>query len=142
MTRPVLFVEDNEEDIAIVLRSIEKNHFSNTIIVAHDGKEAVDYLLGGNGKEMVRPELVILDFGVSDMSLLLEEIRQTEPGRLVPVVIFTSSQSEHEITRLYDLGANSILRRPQNKGDFADIMEKVSNYWLTLNEAAVENISS
>ena len=42
----ILLVEDNEQDELLTIRALQKSHISNEIVVARDGAEALDYLLG------------------------------------------------------------------------------------------------
>ncbi len=41
----ILLVEDNRDDEALTLRALRKNNISNEVVVAHDGVEALDFLL-------------------------------------------------------------------------------------------------
>lgn len=47
--KPILLVEDNSNDELLTLRAFQKNHIVNPVIVARDGEEALDYLLGRGG---------------------------------------------------------------------------------------------
>jgi two-component system, response regulator len=42
----ILLVEDNLSDVGLTKRALEKNHIQNKLVVAEDGQEALDYLLG------------------------------------------------------------------------------------------------
>jgi len=42
----ILLVEDNADDEALTRRALAKNNIQNTIIVAHDGVEALDCVFG------------------------------------------------------------------------------------------------
>jgi two-component system response regulator len=46
MTREpiILLVEDNPKDEALTLRALRKSNILNTVVVARDGVEAIDYL--------------------------------------------------------------------------------------------------
>ncbi len=43
-SRLILLVEDNPSDVELTKRALERRHISNTLLVAEDGKEALDYL--------------------------------------------------------------------------------------------------
>ena len=40
----ILLIEDNPRDEALTLRALKKSNIVNTVVVAHDGVEALDYL--------------------------------------------------------------------------------------------------
>jgi len=43
--RIILLVEDNPRDEELTLRALKKSNILNPIVVAHDGVEALDYLV-------------------------------------------------------------------------------------------------
>ncbi|ELR73074.1 Response regulator receiver [Fulvivirga imtechensis AK7] len=135
-TGSILLVEDNEDDVYLTLRSFERHHFTNEINVASDGEEALDYLFGRNGKKMVHPMLILLDLNLPKMSGMevLQAIKQTKQTSLIPVIILTSSREEQDMIKGYDLGANNFLCKPVDFVKFVDVVTKLGNYWLALNE--------
>ena len=42
----ILLVEDNPDDVMLTERALKKSHILNTLVVAKDGVEALDYLFG------------------------------------------------------------------------------------------------
>ena len=136
-TRPILLVEDNNDDVFLMMRSFRKYHFAHEIIVASDGVEALDHLLGRNGKAILNPMLILLDLNLPRMGGLevLKEIKSTEQTNLIPVVILTSSSEESDIIKSYDLGVNSYIRKPVDFVKLAEVVRSISSYWLVLNES-------
>jgi CheY-like chemotaxis protein len=65
---------------------------------------------------------------------VLKYIRSNERTRLIPVIILTSSNEEKDIKRAYGFGANSYIRKPVDFKKFHEIAQKLSFYWLFLNE--------
>jgi two-component system, response regulator len=137
----ILLVEDNPDDEALAMRSIRKNHIINPVVVAHDGVEALDYLLGTGAHEgrdvSDLPAVVMLDLKLPKIDGLevLRRIREDERTCLLPVVILTTSREEQDIVRGYSLGANSYVRKPVSFDEFNQAVGQLGLYWLLLNEA-------
>lgn len=130
----ILLVEDNPKDEALTLRAFRKNNIGNEVVVAHDGVEALEYLLGDETKPM--PQLVLLDLKLPKVDGLqvLRQIRANERTRRLPVVIFTSSNEEEDLIKSYDLGANSYVRKPVDFEHFLESTRQLGLYWLVVNE--------
>jgi two-component system, response regulator len=134
----ILLVEDNPDDVALTLRALKKNNISNEIVVAHDGIEAVDYLLGTgrHAGHFVEPQLVLLDLKLPKLDgfEVLKKIRGYPRTRFLPVVILTSSKEQEDIVEGYGLGANSYVRKPVDFQQFVEAVRQLGLYWLVLNE--------
>lgn len=136
----ILLVEDNNSDIELAKRAFVHGHISNEIVVAEDGKEALDYLFGTGkyaGRDLdVMPALILLDLKlpIIDGLEVLERIRADKRTRRLPVVILTSSKEEHDLATSYDLGVNSYIRKPVDFTQFVDAVKNLGLYWLVLNE--------
>jgi len=137
----ILLVEDNPSDVKLTRRALEQNQIVNKVIVAEDGREALDYLSGAGqyASRDVRdfPAVVLLDLKLPKIDGLevLKEIRSNELTRLIPVVILTSSDQEEDLIASYKLGANSYIRKPVDFHQFAEAVRNLGMYWLLLNEA-------
>ena len=136
----ILLVEDNPSDVRLTQRALEQSHITNPLVVAEDGREALDYLfaLGAHaGRDAAElPRLVLLDLKLPRVDGLevLRQLRANERTRRLPVVILTSSQEQQDIMAGYDLGANSYVRKPVDFAQFAEAVRTLGLYWLLLNE--------
>jgi two-component system response regulator len=142
--RPILLVEDNKDDELLTLRAFKKNNILNQVVVAHDGVEALDYMLGTgphrrDGEEApIVPQVVLLDLNLPRLGGLdvLRRMREQERTKLVPVVVLTSSREEEDIIRSYALGANAFVRKPVEFEEFIQAVRTLGLFWLLLNEPA------
>ena len=134
----ILLVEDNPKDEALTLRALKKANIGNRVVVAHDGVEAIDYLLGApaDGGRNEPPQLILLDLKLPkiDGHEVLRRIRGDERTRLLPVVILTTSVEDKDRFQGYRLGANSYIRKPVDFAEFAQAVVQLGLYWLVLNE--------
>ena len=136
----ILLVEDNPSYIRLTKRALDQNRITNELIVAEDGREAMDYLFG-TGRYAGRdvrdlPAVMLLDLKLPKIDGLevLNTVRSDERTQLLPVVILTSSDREEDIVSSYRLGANSYIRKPVDFNHFAEAVRTLGIYWLLLNE--------
>jgi len=133
-------VEDNADDEKLTLRALHKNKISNEVVVARDGMEALEYLLGNETQAGSNlnplPQVVLLDLKLPKLDGLevLRRLRADERTKLLPVVILTSSNEEQDRISGYSLGANSYVRKPVDFNQFMEAARQLGLYWLVLNE--------
>lgn len=129
----VLLVEDNPDDELLTTRVLKKSPFLCDVEVARDGVEALQFLQKRGHAPF--PDLVLLDLKLPKVNGLevLKSIRENEETRLLPVVVFTSSNEGQDITRVYELCGNSYVRKPVDFKDFTTTVELICDYWLGQN---------
>jgi two-component system, response regulator len=134
--RPIMLVEDNVDDVDITLRALRQNGVSNPILIARDGAEAVDLLLGQRATPEAPPVIVLLDLNLPKLSGIdvLKRIRADARTKLLPVIILTSSKEDRDLVDSYQFGANSYVRKPVDFDEFHKAARQLSIYWLMLNE--------
>lgn len=146
--RPILLVEDNEDDVRLTRRALQRNNISNQLIVVGDGIAALEYLRAtadaGNDPTRVLPAVILLDLKLPKMDGMevLKQIREYPKLRRQPVVILTTSKEDQDILKSYDLGANSYIRKPVDFEQFSAAISHLGLYWLVLNEPPPENAGS
>jgi two-component system response regulator len=139
----ILLIEDNPDDEALTLRAFRKNNITNSVVVARDGVQALDYLFGTGeyaGRDTkAQPQLTLLDLKLPKLDGLevLRRMRADDRTKLLPVVILTSSNEEQDRMKGYGLGANSYVRKPVDFDQFMEAVKQLGLYWLLLNEQPV-----
>jgi CheY-like chemotaxis protein len=137
----ILLVEDNPDDEALAIRALKRHHVGNTIVVAHDGVEALDYLFGTGlyaGRDVsLKPSVVLLDLKLPRVDGLevLRRVREDDRTRLLPIVVLTTSSEEQDLLDSYSLGCNSYIRKPVDFIQFSEAIRQLGMYWLLMNEA-------
>jgi two-component system response regulator len=135
----ILLVEDNPDDEELTLRALRQAKIANEVIVARDGGEALELLLGAGEpgcKLPSMPAVVLLDLKLPKLSGLdvLQRVRADERTRLVPIVVLTSSSEDEDMLRSYKSGANSYVRKPVEFGAFVNAVSQLGMYWMLLNQ--------
>ena len=129
-------IEDNEDDIVLTLRAFRKQNIANEIVVAKDGAEALDLVMGVDGSPPLRPALILLDIKLPKVSGLevLRQIKENEQTKALTVVMLTTSNQEEDIAECYTRGANSYIQKPVDFERFTEAIGLLTVYWLVLNE--------
>jgi two-component system response regulator len=135
----VLLAEDSIADAELVLHSLAED-VPVRMHRVHDGKEALDFLFArgayGDRAAAPQPRLVLLDVDlpVVDGLQVLSELRRHPRTWALPVVLLTSSNLEHHVAEGYRLGANSFVQKPLEFTKFRELVRRLGEYWLTINE--------
>jgi CheY-like chemotaxis protein len=142
MPHPVLYVEDEPDDVFFMQRAFTTAQVAHPLHIAGDGQVAIDYLSalketeGAEAKPL--PSLVLLDLNLPRVHGLevLRWIRSQERLRWLPVAIFSSSLEKRDIEAAYALGANSYLVKPSAFDELKELARIISEYWLRRNQVA------
>ena len=134
MPLDVLLVEDNPGDVRLTLETFRDANKSVRLHLAADGIEAMAFLrrVGPNALAP-RPVLILLDLNLPKMDgrEVLAEIKGDVDLKTIPIVILTTSDSESDITRSYQLQANCYLTKPVRLEEFENLVKSVNDFWLT-----------
>ena len=137
--KTTLLVEDNPDDLELAIRALRKSGQGESVVVARDGVEALDYLFGTGafaGRDAaVQPAVILLDLKLPRLGghEVLERLRKHKRTQLIPVVVLTSSDERDDIRGAYARGANSYIRKPVEFSQFTAMLAEVGHYWLDLN---------
>ena len=131
----ILLVEDSPGDVRLTLEAVADAKISNNISVASDGVEALEFLRKeGEHSEATRPDLILLDLNMPRMDgrELLSIIKADDSLRTIPVVVLTTSQSEADILKSYDLQANCYITKPVDLDQFMVVVNSIQEFWLSI----------
>jgi two-component system, chemotaxis family, response regulator Rcp1 len=104
----VLVIEDNQADVDLLLECF--THVDADCTVAKNGFEALRRLRTTNCTSI---DLVLLDLNLPGISghELLPEIRSDVCLSLVPIIILSHSDRQHDVLNSYRLGANCYITK-------------------------------
>jgi len=129
----VLLVEDNEGDILLTREAFEESKVEIELDVVKNGKDALDFLHQTAGfSTTVRPDLILLDLNIPIYNGLevLKEIKQDVDLKKIPVIILTTSSNPSDISKAYELHANSFVTKPIDMVAFLQTVESIQDFWL------------
>jgi chemotaxis family two-component system response regulator Rcp1 len=130
----VLLVEDNPGDVRLTLETFRDTNKSVRLHLAANGVEAMAYLRReGPNAHAPRPALILMDLNLPKMDgrEVLAEVKGDIDLKTIPIVILTTSDSDSDITRCYQLHANCYLTKPVRLEEFENLVKSVNDFWLT-----------
>jgi len=131
----ILFVEDNPGDARLTQEAMRESKVLNLIHVVEDGVEAMAFLRRqGRYSEAPRPDLILLDLNLpkKDGRAVLAEIKVDPDLRRIPVVVLTTSRSEEDVLKAYDLHANAYVTKPVDLEQFMKIVALIDDFWFNV----------
>ncbi len=129
----MLVVEDNPGD-AVLFQAFFRQQPRTTIFhVVTDGEEALEFVFRrGRHRAVPRPDIIVVDINIPkiDGKDVLREIKLDPRLRTIPVIVLTSSESEEDIRRCYEYGANCVLIKAADVDQAAKVFELIENFWV------------
>jgi CheY-like chemotaxis protein len=106
-TEPTIIIADDDRTTIMMVQSILRTWKINCL-VAHNGKDAMELT------KKIKPDALLLDVSMPDMDgfQVLAALRADPATRATPIVMLTAAQSESEIVRGFDLGADDYITKP------------------------------
>lgn len=136
----ILMAEDDADDRMLTKDAMDEGRLMNDLRFVENGEELLDYLLRrgayADPASSPRPGLILLDLNMPKMDgrEALAAIKAHPDLRRIPVVIMTTSQAEEDISRSYDLGANSFVTKPVTFERLVHLMQTLKHYWIDIVE--------
>lgn len=132
-SKPILLVEDDSVDMMAVQRALNRLKVTNELVCKVDGREALKYL---RDNVNAKPCIILLDLNMPRMDgfELLEIIKAEKNLRNIPVIVFTTSGFDEDVTKSFELGADSYITKPADYVKFIEAIKTINLCW-TLKEA-------
>jgi two-component system, chemotaxis family, response regulator Rcp1 len=134
MPLEVLLIEDSPGDVRLTQEAFSAANVAGRLHVANDGVEAMAFLKReGVYSDAPRPDLILLDLNMPRMDgrEVLARMKKDDNLKTIPIVILTTSDSEGDISKSYQLHANSYLCKPVQFTAFENLVKSINDFWLT-----------
>jgi CheY-like chemotaxis protein len=131
-TVQLLHVEDDDLCLMGLNRAFRAAKIANPVSFAHDGIEALEMLRGTNGRPpLPRPFLILLDLNMPRMDGIefLKEIREDEELRKSIVFIMTTSDTDEDKVKAYNLGVAGYILKSNPANAFLEATALLDTYW-------------
>mgnify|MGYP000445126128 CR=1 FL=1 len=131
----ILLVEDNPGDVLLTKEAMKDGKVSNSLHVAKNGLEALEFLRKeGRFQDAPTPDLVLLDLNLPRKNgrEVLQEMKNEDELRAIPVVVLTTSEAHRDIIESYNLQANCYITKPVDFEQFRRVVASIEQFWFTL----------
>ena len=134
----ILMVDDDPDDFFLARDAFRESGLPSDFQLVSDGEELMDYL-HRRGKftgleDYPMPRLILLDLNMprKDGREVLVEMKQDPNLRRIPIVVYTTSGEETDISHSYELGASSYVTKPATFDGLVELMRNLGEYWLSV----------
>jgi len=127
-SKPILLVEDDTVDVMTVRRALKDIQVTSELVATGDGEQALAYLRDdGNAK----PCVILLDLNMPKMNgtEFMQIVKADEALRRIPIIVLTTSNSDQDISKSFELGAAGYMLKSVDYKKFMQIIKTVDLYW-------------
>jgi CheY-like chemotaxis protein len=116
-------------------RAIKSTGLSCDVKVVRDGEQVLQYLRRegkfADTKQFPFPRVMILDLKMPRKNgfEVLQWLKEHPECKIIPTMVFSSSQVPQDVIRAYQLGVNSYFNKPNDYEELKSIFHLIINYW-------------
>jgi len=137
---PILMADDDEDDRMLTREALEESRLANPLYFVEDGQQLMDYLKRrgrfADRRAFPDPGLILLDLNMpnKDGRETLLEIKADPVLRQIPIIVLTTSNTESDVLKSYNLGASSYITKPVEFEKLVEVIRSLGNYWFSIVE--------
>jgi CheY-like chemotaxis protein len=134
----ILLVEDDDVDAKAVERGLLAARINNPVVRAHDGVEALELLLGTNGKKKLQPPyLLLVDISMPrlDGLGLVRAIRGNLVLQRTVIFMLTTSDSDRDQMAAYDSHVAGYIVKSNSPDRYRDLGNMLDYYLMIVSPA-------
>jgi CheY-like chemotaxis protein len=132
---PIMLLEDDENDVLIFKKALQKAGIANPVYRVRDGQEGIHYMAGdGEFVDRLRfplPKVIICDLEMPRKTGLefLAWLKRNPELMVIPTIVLTSSQEDRDVAHAYVLGANAYFLKPGSFLEMQTLVNRIRDYW-------------
>lgn len=117
-----MLADDDQDDTFLFREALEQIPLETDLSIAENGVELLQILKDADNK----PDIIFLDMNMPVKNGLecLEEIRSTARFERVPIVVLSTSVSQHLWESAYRNGANLYIQKPNSFNSLIHVLKK------------------
>lgn len=131
----ILLVEDNPGDIRLTREAFNEYKIANNLSIVTDGEEAMNFLYKKDKyKNAPTPDMILLDLNLprKDGREVLEEIKESNILKSIPVIVLSTSENDTDIRHSYEHYANCYITKPIDFNNFMKVIKQLQEFWVTI----------
>ena len=131
----MLLVEDDVADVLMVKEALAGWAVPTSLHVANDGVEATAFLRReGSHADAPRPAFVLLDLNMPRKNgfEVLADVKNDDHLAVIPIVVFSTSDSPEQIRRSYRARANAYVVKPMDLDDFTRVVRDIDLFYTQI----------
>jgi CheY-like chemotaxis protein len=131
----LLLVEDDPGDVTMTREALAEAKVLHNLHVVDNGEAAIAFLRQeAPYADAPRPDLIFLDLNLPRMDgrEVLAIVKSDASLRRIPLVVLTTSDSQDDIARSYDLHANAYVTKPVGLESFLTAVQQIDHFFLAV----------
>jgi CheY-like chemotaxis protein len=124
----ILVVDDDKEDHMILHEYFCESGIEKNVLFVENGVRAIEYLESAEDAEL--PRLVVLDLNMPLLngSQTLLQLKQNTRLKNIPVIIYSTSESENEKRKCLSFGAIDYMVKPVTMEEGQRMVDKFKSF--------------
>jgi CheY-like chemotaxis protein len=141
----ILIADDDADDRQLTKEALEESYLLNDLRFVEDGEELMNYLHRrgryNDPSTSPRPGIILLDLNMpkKDGREALMEIKSDPQLKSIPVIVLTTSSSDADILKTYNLGVNCYISKPVTFMEMIKVTRSIGNYWFEIVELPIHH---
>ena len=135
-THRILLIEDDPGEAQLAQRTLHKIDPKLEVVRLHDGEEFLNYY-------HQHPTPGDFDLAIMDLHMprtggldVLRALQQENVRTPFPIVMFSSSENQQEISQAYEYGSSAFVTKPNTAADYRRALSNIIRFWVDTNRRA------